>query len=135
MSLPTVFRSTMTMTVALALALWTTVTSDAHHSFVAVYDQQQALTLTGTVERLAWQNPHALLYLTVVDKDGTKAQWTFEMGAPRVLEQFGWSLDSARPGATVKVDGYHARAGGRQAAAEFVTLPSGQRLRSVRPFR
>ena len=108
----------------------------AHHSFAAEYDQTKPLRVEGTVVRLDWRNPHAILAVTAVNAAGEKTTWTFEMGAPRVLtNRLGWSTDSVKLGDHIVVDGFHARSGGSGAAAQYVTTASGARLQSVLPFR
>ena len=47
--------------VAAALCLEMSVRGQAHHSFAAEYDRARTITVTGTVERLEWTNPHARL--------------------------------------------------------------------------
>jgi len=49
--------------VAAALCLAMSVRGQAHHSFAAEYDRARTITVTGTVERLEWTNPHARLYV------------------------------------------------------------------------
>ena len=43
--------------------------SFAHHS-VSMYDMANPTTVTGTVERVEWTNPHAYVYLLVKDEKG-----------------------------------------------------------------
>jgi hypothetical protein len=89
----------------------------------------------GTVVRLDWRNPHAILSVTSVNAAGEKTTWTFEMGAPRVLtNRLGWSTDSVKLGDRIIVEGFRAR-NGMGAAAQHVTTASGARLQSVLPFR
>ena len=108
----------------------------AHHSFAGEYDQSRPLRIEGTVVRVDWRNPHVILTLASMTTPGVASTWTFEMGAPRVLtERLGWPKDALKPGDHIVVDGYYARNGGTQAAAQFVTTASGTRLRSVLPFR
>lgn len=107
----------------------------AHHSFAAVYDQGMPVLHTGTVERFSWQNPHALLWLTVSDEAGRQVRWVFEMGSVRVLERFGWSVDTLRAGDRVTVQGFAARSGAGRGAAVYVTTPGRMRLTAVLPFR
>ena len=108
----------------------------AHHSFAGVYDQTKPLKIDGVVMHVDWRNPHVLLRVASKDDAGVATEWSFEMGAPRVLtDRFGWSTDRLKPGDRVTVEGFIARSGGRQAAAQFVTTASGERLRAVLPFR
>lgn len=108
---------------------------DAHHSFAAEYDQAKPIRVEGTVVRLEVRNPHAVLELVVTDRTGVPMTWIFEMGAPRVLAQYGWLTDSVKRGDQVTVEGVLARSGTGRAAAQIVTTASGTRLRAVRPFR
>ena len=78
--------------------------SRAHHSFAAEYDGGKPVTVTGTVARIDWQNPHIYLYLDVKDDQGAVAQWKFEGYPPNMLVRQGWKRD-----ATLKVGDSHHR--------------------------
>jgi len=41
-----------------------------HHSFGAEYDANKPITLTGTVTKVEWTNPHSFFYLDVKDASG-----------------------------------------------------------------
>ena len=109
--------------------------AQAHHSFAAVYDQQKPVRVEGIVERLEVRNPHAVLAVTSKESDGTDVVWTFEMGAPRVLERFGLSAAKVKAGDRIVVEGALARRGGHDAAAQYVTTASGERLQVLLPIR
>ena len=49
----------------------------AHHSFAAEFDAKKPVTLTGTVVRLEWTNPHAHFYISVKDQGGAATVWEF----------------------------------------------------------
>ena len=73
----------------------------AHHSFAAEYDAAKPVTLTGTVTKVEWTNPHARFYINVKNDDGTTTNWNFELASPNYLKRAGWSsasLTSSRPG-------------------------------------
>ena len=45
----------------------------AHHSFTAEYDAAKPISLTGTVTKVEWMNPHARFYIDVKDDSGTNS--------------------------------------------------------------
>lgn len=101
----------------------------AHHSFSAQYDSDKPVTLTGTVTKIEWQNPHVYLYVDVADENGKYEQWALEMGAPAVLTRTqGWTRSTLVVGDEVRVEGRLARDGSKLANARSVTLTSGETL-------
>jgi hypothetical protein len=57
----------------------------AHHSFAAEYDADKPVTLTGSVTKMAWINPHSWIYIDVKKADGTVENWAIEAGPPGTL--------------------------------------------------
>jgi hypothetical protein len=102
--------------------------STAHHSFSAIFDSAKPVTLTGTVTRIEWMNPHTWIYLDVKNDAGKVEAWAFEMGSPNRLMRYGWSQNSLPTGATVTITGSQARDGSLKAAVDTVALPDGKRL-------
>jgi hypothetical protein len=49
----------------------------AHHSFAAEFDASKVITLTGTVNKIAWTNPHAHIQLDVSGQGGKVTSWNF----------------------------------------------------------
>ena len=115
------------LTVAL-VALLGTAPAAAHHSFSAIFDSGKPVTLTGTVNRIEWMNPHTWIYLDVKKGDGSIEAWSFEMGSPNRLMRSGWNQDSLPTGTTVTIAGSQARDGSMKVAVDTVTLPGGKRL-------
>ena len=64
----------------------------AHHSFGAEYDANKPITLTGSITKIEWTNPHSHFYLDVKDAKGTVVNWKFEGYNPAVLQRItsGW---------------------------------------------
>jgi hypothetical protein len=100
----------------------------AHHSFQAEYDSGKPLTLTGTVTKLEWTNPHARFYVDVKDQTGKVTSWNFELASPNVLRRLGWNRDMMKPGDTVTVKGHRAKDDSTWANANSVTLTDGRTM-------
>ena len=82
----------------------------AHHSFAAEFDVNRPFTFSGTVTRVEWTNPHAFVYIDVVDQQ-TKAttNWAIELGSPNVLVRNGWRRTTVKIGDVVVVQGSKSR--------------------------
>jgi len=100
----------------------------AHHSFAAEYDAAKPITLTGTVTKVEWTNPHARFYINVKNGDGTMTNWNLELASPNYLKRAGWSSESLKQGDLVTVEGSLARSGANMANARSVTLADGHKV-------
>ena len=100
----------------------------AHHAFAAEFDGTKPVTLTGTVTKMDWINPHAWLHVDVKGADGKVVNWMIEGGAPNALLRRGWNRRSVPPGTVVTVQGFRAKDGSTRASGGAVTLPDGQKL-------
>ena len=94
----------------------------AHHSFAAEYDRAKPISLTGTVTKVEWMNPHVYFYMDVKDKDGAVKNWAFELGNPAGLYRRGWKKEALKIGGTAVVDGSLAKDGTARVNASTVTL-------------
>jgi hypothetical protein len=100
----------------------------AHHPFSAEYDWKQPVTVTGTVSKLDWANPHAHIYVDAKDPDGKTKSWTFELGGINALTNAGWSKDSVKTGDIVIVDAWLSKSQSNVANVKSIKLPSGREL-------
>lgn len=101
----------------------------AHHAFSTEFDANKPLTMTGTVTKVEWQNPHTWFYLDVVDASGNVASWGMELASPNLLMRNGWTRSSMQIGDVVTVEGFHAKNGSNIGNARSVVLTaSGTRL-------
>jgi Family of unknown function (DUF6152) len=100
----------------------------AHHSFTAEYDASKPVTLTGTVTKVEWMNPHARFYIDVKDDSGTVTNWELELGSPNALMRLGWTRHSLAEGQVVTVEGSLAKDGSKLANARKVTLADGRKV-------
>ena len=94
----------------------------AHHSFAAVFDGNQAVTLAGEVVSVEWANPHFHFSIDVKDAGGAVTRWRFEGYPPNMLVRQGWRRDETlTPGAKVTVEGWaHAASRIRRGALGHV---------------
>ena len=100
----------------------------AHHAFAAEFDGAKPVTITGTVTKMDWINPHAWLYIDVKGPDGKVVGWMVEGGAPNALLRRGWNRRSVPAGTVVTVQGFRAKDGSARASGGAVTLPDGTKL-------
>jgi Family of unknown function (DUF6152) len=100
----------------------------AHHSFAAEYDRTKAVTLTGSVTKVEWMNPHARFYIDVKDDAGKVTNWELELGSPNGLMRQGWTRNSLKEGDVITVEGSLAKDGSNLANARSVKLSDGRKV-------
>ncbi|HEX7139439.1 MAG TPA: DUF6152 family protein [Vicinamibacterales bacterium] len=98
----------------------------AHHSFAAEFEVNKPVTLTGTVVRVDWGNPHIWVYLDVRDEQGALQRWQCEGGAPNTLTRNGWSKDSLKYAEPLTIDGWLAKDGSKTCNMRVVKLADGR---------
>lgn len=94
----------------------------AHHSWTADYDGGKPVSVTGTVTKVEWTNPHTHFYVDVKDEKGTVTTWNFEMASTLSLERAGWTRKTLPVGSEVAVGGFGGRAVTERAIAGSITL-------------
>jgi hypothetical protein len=100
----------------------------AHHSFAAEYDGKKPITLTGTVTKIEWTNPHVYLHLDSKDASGGTVEWALEGHPPNTLRRTGWNRDAVKVGDTISVTGWMSKNGTHRMAGREVTFSSGKKL-------
>ena len=100
----------------------------AHHSFAAEFDANKKVTITGTVTKVEWSNPHARFYIDTKDENGKVVNWDFEMASPNGLMRRGWTRNSLKPGDVVTVVGYGAKNAPYVGNASSLTMSDGRKM-------
>lgn len=119
---------------ALALAVAASATPVlAHHPFAAEYDWKKPVSVTGTVTRFDWENPHSILEVKGRDENGPETDWTVELGSPGRLTALGWKPHELKAGDRVTVDGWLAKDGRKRVSAKSVTT-NGRELAAASSF-
>jgi hypothetical protein len=84
----------------------------AHHSLSAEFDPDKEFTITGTLTRVDWTNPHIYWYVDVKDEaTGNIDTWTFEGPPPGMLHRAGITKDVFKIGQVVTVTAFPAKDG------------------------
>jgi hypothetical protein len=100
--------------------------SVAHHAFSAEFDANQPITLSGSIVRVMWVNPHSWVYIEVPNEAGELERWDIEFGGPYSLLQKGLRRTDLPLGTEVRVDGFRAKSGDRVVNASNLLLPDGR---------
>jgi hypothetical protein len=84
----------------------------AHHSVAGQFDATKRVTITGTVTKVDWINPHTYLHLDVTDQQGKVTSWPLESLPTAMLRKAGLTSDLLKgDGGKVTADAILARDG------------------------
>jgi hypothetical protein len=103
---------------ALASTAW------AHHSH-GNYQMTEYTFLEGMVKEVHWVNPHAWLYIEVLNTDGQPMLWALETTGINGLTRIGVTDDTVRVGDTISVRCHQLRDGSRGCLLGFLTPEDG----------
>jgi hypothetical protein len=119
MSLRTSFVAVVIL--VFAAAAW------AHHNMSAIYDFNDRITMTGTLSKIDWRNPHIELIVDV--KDGADVRsWALEGPSPSFFRarDINKADIEAALGKTVTAEASRARDGSRAGLLRTMKLPDGK---------
>jgi hypothetical protein len=104
----------------------------AHHSY-SMFDGSKKLTVSGTVAKLEWSNPHVFVWIYVPSaaNPGKYDLYAFENGSPNAISKVGWSKESLHPGDKITVEYWPLRDGRNGGHLTTATLADGRTLGSV----
>lgn len=119
---------------AAVVVAWSAASVSAHHPFEAEYDWKRPVTVTGTISKLDWKDPHPILHITGRDDQGAEAQWTVELGRTAQLRRMGWTPTQLKAGEAITVDGWVAKDGTKRLSAKSVKISTGRELFAASSF-
>ena len=96
----------------------------AHHSHGA-YAMTQYTQVAGTVTDVYWINPHAWVYIDVVDDSGQTVSWALEAAGATTLVRGGVDPDGVKAGDTISVRCHRLRDGSNGCLLGYVTTEDG----------
>lgn len=108
--------------------------SFAHHSTTAEFDVQHRMTVSGTLSKVDWVNPHIVVFIDAKGAKGAEG-WKFESNPPAWFRRVGVSrADFAKAiGQTVTVEGNRAKDGSLYGYLLKITYADGNSLELVIP--
>ena len=119
---------------AVAFLLWSVASSvGAHHSPSAIFDMGRRVSVTGTLTKVDWINPHIVLAMDAKGDGGQIEHWTFESNPPSWYRSVGLArADFAKAlGQTITVEGVRARDRTPFGYMQKIVLPDGTSLELI----
>jgi hypothetical protein len=103
------------------------------NKYLARFDAEKALTLSGTVKEFQWSNPRARIVLNVPNGEAQPATWAIEMIGPSLLVRQGWRPTTLTPGMPISLTIHPLRDGSNGGQLLTATLPDGTQMDGGRP--
>ena len=105
----------------------------AHHSPSAIFDMSNRISVTGTLTKIDWINPHIVVAMEAKGEGGKVDHWTFESNPPSWYRSVGLArADFAKfIGQTITAEGVRARDRALFGYMQKITLPDGTSLELI----
>ena len=100
----------------------------AHHSYSA-FDMAEVRTVTGTVKKFDWTNPHTWIWIDVVNEQGVTETWGVEGMSPNYLARRGWTRTTLKAGDKISVTLHPLKTGEKGGTWVDAKGPNGETLR------
>ena len=110
------------LTTALLSLLFFPLQLTAHHNWLAQFDPERPVIVSGTVVQLQLVNPHARLFVEEELENGEIFTWNFELAAASMLMRQGIRRDTLKPGDIVEIHAAMARNADNIANIEYVVI-------------
>ena len=105
----------------------------AHHSPSAEFEMGKPVTVTGTLTKVDWVNPHIVVFLDTKGADGNVENWRLESNPPAWFRRVGVSRNDLAKGIgqSVTVVGNKAKDGALYMYMTKITFADGSSLELV----
>ena len=70
----------------------------AHHSVAGQFDEAKRTTITGTISKVDWINPHVYIYVDVAEESGAVTTWRLESLPTAMLRKAGLTSELLKGG-------------------------------------
>ena len=119
--------------VGAVLTLIAVASVSAHHSLTAVFDMGRRISVTGTLTKIDWINPHIVVAIEAKNDGGKIDHWTFQSNPPSWYRSVGLArADFAKAlGQTVSVEGVRGREGMLFGYMQKIAFPDGTSLELI----
>ena len=120
-------KATAGITICL-LALLATSPAFAHHAFAVEFDSSKCSDITGVLTKVAYENPHAYIFVDVKNPAGEAVPMTFQLSSTSNLKRGGATFAALNGSVSkeVMVRGCLSRNGtDNRYAASFIKLADG----------
>ena len=121
----------MTSTTRILLALFAVLIASkavAHHNMTALFDFNDRVTVTGTLTKVDWRNPHTYLTVDMKGAGGAMETWLIEGPSPSFfrIRDLGKADFEGSVGKTLTVELSRSRDKSRSGLIRTLTMPSGK---------
>jgi len=115
--------------IAAAILLITVVASaQAHHSFNALFDVSNTVSVTGEIVQFRFIAPHSYIQLVETFDNEPQVMWEVETTTPGMLTRRGITPNTLQSGQTITVTGNPTRDGRKLIRLLTIRMPDGQEL-------
>jgi Family of unknown function (DUF6152) len=99
----------------------------AHHSPSAIFDMDKKVTVTGTLMKVDWVNPHIVVLVDAKNAQGAVENWRLESNPPSWFKHVGLTRNdfSKAIGQTVTLEANHAKDGSLYGYMRKITFSDG----------